>query len=207
MSICSLEIPPSILQRNTSPVSVLFTVSWLMLTSPTTHRKAGGSSLPRMAFCWVWKDEQMKKCKRKVFSRTEKYRATKPWCRTETISIFSSALVQGLKSDAVKGVTPNVHEGGEIDIRGDDPSPPFTELLEMNPAQLSFLFSGQSCSWKQAAPFGFCIFSNQTFQVPFVSSSSSVLETGLNGWFYSACFCNTRSKFINVSLRKEIIKN
>lgn len=118
MSICSLEIPPSILQRNTSPVSVLFTVSWLMLTSPTTHRKAGGSSLPRMAFCWVWKDEQMKKCKRKVFSRTEKYHATKPWCRTETISIFSSALVQGLKSDAVKGVTPNVHEGGEIDIQG-----------------------------------------------------------------------------------------
>lgn len=33
-----------------------------------------------------------------------------------------------------------------------------TQLLEMNPTQLSFLFSELSCSWKQAAPFGFSLF-------------------------------------------------
>lgn len=160
MSICSLEIPPSILQRKMSPVSVLFSFSWLMLTSPTAHRKAGRSFLPQIAFCWVWKDEQTKKWERKVFSRAEKHHATKPWCRREMTSIVSSALVQGLKSDAVDetGCTrrrENWYPGGwslSTIYRA-------TQLLEMNPTPLSFLFSELSCSWKQAAPFGFSLFS------------------------------------------------
>lgn len=213
------------------PVSVLwfevFVCVWLMLNFPP-HRKTGESSGLNVGFFLSLQGRANKEGQEGNLLRIAWYHVTKPFYTIRIISIVGSALAWGLEPDSQskgrvwleaavwrrrnwfrKGLIhlrlwSNRAPGGWASAKAADKGHGSGLAWDF----VFFFFSLLSRSWNQAgtAKFGPFFFQIKPFTCLCVSSYF-VLETGLDCELYSACFCNTWRKFINVSLRKEIIKN
>lgn len=186
MSICSLEIPPSILQRRMSSVSVLF--SFLVANAHFPHHPQKGSRILSASNGFLlslerWANKEVEKeslqqnreitCNKILVQKRNDQHFI--WCPCAEVKNWHSGYWLYMKE-------------GKL-ISGGWSSAPLTELhSSWKWTQPNCLSSFQSCLVVGSKQLHLDSLFFSDISGAFVSSSYFVLETGLNGWLLLSMF-------------------